>query len=465
MPARLRTSERLMAIAQVAGVLATGWFVWITRVQPQAGSPSVASLAVEALCYTVAAWFSGAVITFCIYMVVALADLPEVINFSLRSSAPAMWFAPAVILLSIPMPAALAASLVLIGMATRQLVSRWATIEAPALGPVFLPDPSLLFQSRGPNTTFLSWDAAPVLVVAMSAQAGVVALLWRHQITAGALFAASAATLTSLSIVVGAYRPEKPVALPNSMLSIFLTLLLSVALSFGGIQVRRNGWANTGADSQSVAPAGGQPGAFAYTRIAPPPSASVELGGGFPGVILLPEPKPRTTLVMPALAKTTKAGVVLPETTALQFSGEYWMYKPPAKRPPVTSIVRQGLPSEISFHTTDGAPMEMEAYQRLDRPIDLRCCRQIQVSITDTDRYPGTVSLELVLIDGASNDSAVSLGTVLAASDSLEQTVSFRVPPMSRIRQFDLMKVVFHRARLRLDRSAKIAIDRFVFMP
>ena len=465
MPALHRSSERLMAMAQVAGVLATGWFVWITRMRPQAGSPSFVALAVEALCYTVAAWFSGAVITFCIYMVIALADLPDVINFSLRSSAPAMWFAPAVILLSIPMPAALTASLVLIGIATRQLVSRWATIEPLEFTPVFAPDRSLLFQSTGPDTVFLSWESTPVLVVSMSAQAGVVALLWRHQLTAGALFAASAATLTSISIVVGAYRPEKRVALPNSILSVFLTLLLSATLSFGGIQVRRNGWASSGAPSNSAAPAAGQPGAFAYTKIVPPPSASVEIGGGFPGVILLPEPKPRTSLVMPVLAQPATAGVVLPATTALEFSGEYWMYKPPAKRPPVTSIVRHGVPSELSFHTIDGAPMEMEAYQRLERPLDVRCCRQVRLSITDTDRYPGTVSLELVLIDTAANNSGVSLGTALAASDSLEQTVSFSVPPTSDIRQFDLIKVVFHRARLRFDRSARIAIDKFVFVP
>jgi len=465
MPALLRTSERLMATAQVAGVLATGWFVWVSRVQPQAGSPSVTGMAVEALGYTVAAWFSGAVITFCIYMVVALADLPDVINFSMRSSAAAMWFAPAVILLSIPVPAALAAGLILIGIATRQLISRWAAIEAPVSGPVFVPDRSL-FQSTGPDTAFLSWDAAPVIMVSLCAQAGAVALLWRHQLTAGALFAASAATLTSLSIVVGAYRPAKPPVLPNSMLGIVLTLLLSAALSFGGIQVRHNGWANSGADSNSGVQAGGQPGRFAYTRIVPPPSASVAIGDGFPGVILLPEPKPRAALVMPVLARPTTAGVVLPVTTTLAFSGEYWLYKPPARRPPVTSIVRQGVPSELSFHTTDGAPMEMEAYQRLDRPLGLGCCRQIQLSIIDADPYPGTVSLELVLIDtSAASDSAVSLGTVLAASDSLEQNVSFSVPATDVIRQFDLMKVIFHRARLRIDRSAKIAIDRFAFVP
>ncbi len=43
--------------------------------------------------------------------------------------------------------------------------------------------------------------------------------------------------------------------------------------------------------------------------------------------------------------------------------------------------------------------MSMKALQKLDHSIDLGCCRAIQLTISNADRYPGTIALELVLID------------------------------------------------------------------
>ena len=67
----------------------------------------------------------------------------------------------------------------------------------------------------------------------------------------------------------------------------------------------------------------------------------------------------------------------------------------------------------------------------------------------------------MILID---NGASQSLGTV-AAPFHPEAVLSFAIPPGSAIRQFNELAVVFHRDRVRIDRSARISIERFVLAP
>ena len=466
MSASNKLGDRLLAAAQVAGVLATGWFVWITAVLPRLGLQSVSGIAAEALFYVILAWIGGGIVTFCVYFVVSLADLPRAARFSLQNSAPAMWFAPAIVLLSAPFAAAFAVSLFLVANATRQLISQWGVVESPAyrLEPA-RAEAARMFRTAPPDAAFLSWKSVPVLMGAFTAQAGLVALLWRHQFRAAVLLAISTAILTSLSISTGAYRPGRPPSLPHSALSVVWTFLLAAALTTGAIAVRGRGGAGPEAPSDSSDP-GGQSGTQSAKQAAARTNDSTGFGGDFPGVILLPVLLPHTTLVAPVPSPSRALGASLIAPRSIPFSGEYWMFRWPATRPPRGAVIRRGSASELSFHTTDGGPMEMETHQKLDSPIDIRCCTQIQLAVQDTDPYPGTVSLELILIDAESASAAQSLGTAAAGPPSLaEQILSFPIPPGSALRKFDEIKVVFHRARLRADKSAKIAIERFVLVP
>lgn len=74
--------------------------------RPRLGLESLASMFAEALLYVALAWICGAVVTFWVYFVVSLADVPRATRFSLRTSTPAMWFAPAIVLLSTPLAGA-----------------------------------------------------------------------------------------------------------------------------------------------------------------------------------------------------------------------------------------------------------------------------------------------------------------------------------------------------------------------
>jgi hypothetical protein len=125
--------------------------------------------------------------------------------------------------------------------------------------------------------------------------------------------------------------------------------------------------------------------------------------------------------------------------------------------------------------TTDHRLLFMEARHQLERPIDVHCCRSIRLVISNADRYPGTVILELLLKDTRpGHPQPLSLGKepVTSIPDMrrdpplpASETLSFAVPPAPALRQFDQLIVRFRRDRIRIDRSARIAIDRFVLAP
>ena len=47
----------------------------------------------------------------------------------------------------------------------------------------------------------------------------------------------------------------------------------------------------------------------------------------------------------------------------------------------------------------------------------------------------------------------------------VRETLDFPIPSASHLSEFDEIKVVFHRSAERLDKSARIAIERFLLMP
>ncbi len=433
-----KIGDRLLTAAQIGGVVATGWFVWVTAVLPRLGFRSLASIATEALLYVILAWLCGAFITLWVYVVVSTADLPQAAHFSIRSSAAAMWFAPAIVLLSIAVPAAFAVSVFLIANATRRLMSGWATVESPA-------------RRAEPESGGLP---VPVLVASFAAQTGLVAKLWGHPLLAAILVGLSIAVLTALAITRGAYQPGKPAALPHSAMSVAWTFLLALAMTFGGISVR-------GRASATAAVA------VPEQQVQAPAQENFGLGGDFPGVVLLPPLKPHTVVFVPARSSPVKFGVLLAKPIGIPFDGEYWLFRWPAKRPPPGAVIRRALPSELSFHTPDGWPMEMEARQKLDSPVSADCCGNVQIVVRNADPFPGTVSIELILADTTDSSSRPeSLGSVPAGAASAESRVlNYRMPQNPALRSFNELRVVFHRALPRAANSAKIAIESFVLVP
>jgi hypothetical protein len=188
-----------------------------------------------------------------------------------------------------------------------------------------------------------------------------------------------------------------------------------------------------------------------------------------PGVILWPEVRAVTTLVAP-LSYWTGFGAHAVHPLGIPFSGEYWMFREPHERPPYGSFFDRRSPIGIGFRTTDRAPLQMEAHHKLDQPIDLRCCTKIQMVIWNADRYPGTVTLEVILVDTKQpGQVSQSLGKAVVRSSPgalpVRETLDFPIPVARAVQRFNEFKVSFHLDRSRPDRSARIEIERFVLVP
>jgi len=200
-------------------------------------------------------------------------------------------------------------------------------------------------------------------------------------------------------------------------------------------------------------------------------STSIDNSGEHTGIILLPEREQHVTLVppLPSMPRNLfderhKNPVSIP------FYGAYWFFKLPDTKPPPNSFRTHGTPAEMTFFAPDSRPLIMEAHQNLGKLISLSCCREIRIEIRNADRYPGTVSMELVLTREG-HDGSVSLGSAPVTSapgdpDSpMNETLTFPIPAHTALHEFDELTIRFPRRRTRIFRSAKIAIVRFILVP
>jgi len=202
-------------------------------------------------------------------------------------------------------------------------------------------------------------------------------------------------------------------------------------------------------------------------------TSSLDNGGDHTGVILLPERQQHTTLVPPLPSmRSDLFDAKHQNPLSIPFYGAYWFFKLPDTAPPRDSYVTHGNPTEMTFYAPDGRLLIMEADQNLGKLIDLACCREVRIEIENADRYPGTVSIELVLVNSREGQKgSISLGSAPVTSapgdpDSpLIETLTFPVPRYAPIRQFDELMIRFPRQRPRMNHSAKIAINRFVLVP
>jgi hypothetical protein len=116
----------------------------------------------------------------------------------------------------------------------------------------------------------------------------------------------------------------------------------------------------------------------------------------------------------------------------------------------------------------------MEARQNFGTLIDLSCCSKIQLAISSADPNSVLIALELVLTNTTLPDRpSLALGNVMIASaldrrpdehaPAVQGILSFDVPRFPKIRDFDEATILFHRAIPTA--SARVAIDRFVFVP
>jgi hypothetical protein len=352
----------LILLAQLASLAATGWIVWsvasFSRPHPQ----SLFGIITQAAAYVVLAFVCSGIFMTGFQLASARSLGFDALRISLRTARTAVWLAPTAILLSRSSPVAVGAALTLVIGTTQMLYSQWAELEGAA-GPL----PARAFA----------------YAVALGGQTAVVAVWMGAPLLAAALLCLSAAGLTLMCLVADAYRAREPATSPDSLLRIALTLIFAAGLTVGGV------FHSGGESGDAAGPAG------RITKLYQPLGSAEISDKNYQGVILWPEVKATQKLVAPTRAQLLSPlpAVVARTPLEIPFSGQYWMFKPPQTAPPRDSYFRRSDPVTLSFLTTDRKPMSMKALQKLDHAIDLGCCRAIQITISNADRYAGTIAL------------------------------------------------------------------------
>lgn len=294
------------------------------------------------------------------------------------------------------------------------------------------------------------------ICISVCAETGIVAGYMGWTIPAAVLLSAAVAILTWRLAGISSFvsRARQSLAAMAGILLLFggLTPYLKIHPRFGA------GGAGSRAD----------PGPLHDPK--PSGSAAFAENGDYSGVILWPEIEKHVTLVPPRPAMNRKPFAAASEPLEIPFYGAYWYFRAPDKRPPPDSFVLHGNAAVTGFRSADHRPLSMEARQNFGRLIELSCCSGIRVVIANADRYAGTVSLELILINTSiAEHPSQSLGkadvTSIPRQAPVDQTLNFSIPSDPAIRQFDEVTIRFHLDPLRIDRGAKIAIEKFVLIP
>lgn len=431
--------------APLAGLVATGWVAWSAAIVPPMRNRFGFRIAF-ALGIAVAALVWSAVIALTLRFLSRNLRRAEARPATPQTWALAVWFAPATILLLGFSPISVAAGLALVIGATRLVLAGALPVEV-------LPRHFL-----------------PALVIATIFQAGAVSVIMSYRLPGAGLLAMSTAMLAAAAIVLGTWVERDTPNLWRSVASLAVIVLLAIMagrFTPGGFP------GGSDASAQAVSKTGGSAGA-PQPQIPPEKTPGMSVPGGYPGVILWPEIRRVPLLIAPVLAGGS-AMTAQSRPLTIPFGGVYWMFRAPFPSPPRNSYFQRGTPATLSFRTTDKTGLRMEARQHLGRAVSTSCCSRLDVEVLNSDPYPHTVSLELVLIDGQQPSAAPqSLGAALVTSAPvvtpdftapIPETLRFSFPRAPRLEQFDEIKVVFQMAIGRRDRSARIAIERFVLVP
>lgn len=285
-------------------------------------------------------------------------------------------------------------------------------------------------------------------------------------------FVASAAALAlCLAMLIAWWTPADSLA--TRRLSGDRRAVQLAMLAFALLLLALTPWiAGTGGLGLSTAHASG---GKSPTRPATP--RTNQMGADYVGVILYPPPKKKLDIVPPRPNAPSLGHGIGSRTLIIPFDGPYWYFKAPMTGPGAHAHVSFGKSTEANVRSTDWMPLRMEAHMNLGTPIDLDCCREIDVTVTNADNRTGRIDLALVLSDtGTPALRSVNLGDAPVLSSEtvrptahdrapITETLHFTVPRTAPIHQFDEIDVILQPSAERSRIGARIAVDQFELVP
>jgi hypothetical protein len=469
----------------VAGLIAAACLACLTCPAPPPRWLKWSELLTSATIYVLTSALVSAAATLGTYVVLPRQFRNKIRETTLRTAAGAVWFAPLGVLLSQRSVWAVAAAVVLAVHVTSVLQLAHAGLHRavePTDADRWLP--SAIFRYPHPPPSMASLLLP--LCAGVSFQAAGAAALIGHIPMAAALSGLGAG-------VVASHRSRaRSTISTGSVFNVAMMIALATVATTAGLarylelehQPALGGAGRSGnklSQTTNVLLLGQRPTQF--LNRSKHTSSSVDavtdlVGSAYPGIVLLPEQQPHTVVISPLPAM--RYGLLTVNRAALlsiPFFGVYWFFKAPDTSPPGNSLRVYGSPVEHTFRSTDHSPLFMEATQNFGTSIDLSCCSEIQIAISNADTYAGTVSLELILVDTILvHRPSQSLGIALVNSrpgwtfyggrpPAQPETLTFAIPTTTGLHSFDEITIRFKLDAPRTDTGAKIAIQRFVFVP
>jgi hypothetical protein len=199
-------------------------------------------------------------------------------------------------------------------------------------------------------------------------------------------------------------------------------------------------------------------------------------GSEYVGIILWPPPAKKTEITPPVPHAYSLAIGGASKPVVIPFDGPYWYFKAPSKRPGPHAHVAHGKATDVSVSSSDWAPLLMEAHQNLGPSVDLSCCSEIDIAITNADIRPGRIALGLRLSDSRSiGKPSKDLGErIILSSEAasiplnrqpVKETLRFPISRSRTMHQFDAVTIVFLPAKERARGGAKVSIQSFTLIP
>lgn len=410
----------------------------------------------RALTHACIVWGGAAALTLAFYLARSADDLTDLVLAAVRSSAHALWFVPAMLLLTRGRPVAQAVGFLLVANTVRLLLSHAvpSKLGASSGEEMRRRRSRRLFRYLDVQRRSFAVETLPAIVCAVGWQMGVVALVVHLPWVAAGAVACSAAGWMWSSIARGGVRRRQESAWWVSLLSVAATLFLSTAMSLARLGVEPS--VGT-AGSSPVAEVGSRQ---ATTPLANPQTSPIVPGKGLiSGLVLRPDaPPPKKPRILPPVAMGFLA---VARPLVIPFSGDYHVFPSSSGHVWTDSPVRRGTPLDAVYKTNAGGPMETEAYQRLDPPIDFGNCGKVRVAMKTAEATMASATMQLVGADGLLTLPPEFFGLETKAQEVLE----FSVPALPAGMRVVAIRVTFQGNPAMRDRSTRIAIDEFALLP
>jgi hypothetical protein len=196
---------------------------------------------------------------------------------------------------------------------------------------------------------------------------------------------------------------------------------------------------------------------------------------GYESIILSPQPE-KTQIVPPLPSHLDLLPPEAKRPLILSFTGSYWYFQAPNSGPGLTAHLARGTPLGLNIQSSNNLPLTMEAHQRLAGSIRLARCREIQITLANSDNHPRALAVAVLLSDSAlRGQPTIYLGQQPINTSGLESSASndsprdevlrFEVPERATVREFDTIAVMFLADPLHQLTAPRMAIEQFDIVP